>query len=112
MSGAAEEDLQGMKLQHDLGGEPAGPIDLSDQEAEPFGKLFTAIFSALRQHDVMSVDELRRTLEDLSKDVYDQPYYERWGEALCNLLEEKAAVSRAEIEQRMAELKMRIEATR
>ena len=101
-----------MKPQHDLGGEPAGRIDLSDQEAEPFGKLFTAIFSALRQHDVMSVDELRRTLEDLPKDAYDQPYYERWGEALCNLLEEKAAVSRAEIEQRMAELKMRIEATR
>ena len=99
-----------MKPQHDLGGEPAGQIDVSDHEAEPFGKLFTAIFSALRQQEVLSVDELRRTLEDLPKDIYDRPYYERWGEALCNLLEEKGKVSRVEIEQRMTELKTRIEA--
>jgi hypothetical protein len=101
-----------MKRQHDLGGEPAGPIDPSHHEAEPFGKLFTAIFNALQQHDVTNVDELRRTLEDLPKAVYDQPYYERWGEALCKLLEEKDIVSRAEIERRMAELKTEIEAAR
>jgi hypothetical protein len=101
-----------VKRQHDLGGEPAGPIDISDHEAEPFGKLFTAMFSALRQVDLMTVDELRRTLEDLPQDVYDQPYYERWGEALCSLLEEKGVVSRAEIEARMAEIKTRIEAAR
>ena len=101
-----------MKRQHDLGGEPAGPIDVSHHEAEPFGKLFTAVFTALRQHDVTNVDELRRTLEDLPKAVYDQPYYERWGEALCNLLEEKGIVTRDEIENRMAELKTEIEAAR
>ena len=101
-----------MKRQHDLGGESAGPIDLSHHEAEPFGKLFTAVFTALRQHGVTNIDELRRTLEDLPKAVYDQPYYERWGEAMCNLLEEKGIVSRNEIERRMAELKTAIDAAR
>ena len=101
-----------MKRQHDLGGEPAGPIDLAHHEAEPFGKLFTAVFTALRQHGVTNIDELRRTLEDLPKAVYDQPYYERWGEAMCNLLEEKGIVSRNEIERRMAELKTAIDAAR
>lgn len=96
--------------QHDLGGLPAGPMELSEHEAAPFGKLFTAIFTAMRQHNLATVDELRRSLEALPEDVYNQDYYERWGEAMCNLLDEKGIVSHAEIEQRIEEIKTRLEA--
>ena len=98
-----------MTGQHDLGGGLAGPMDLSDQDAPPYGKLFTAINSALRQHDLVTVDELRRHLEGLPPDEYDLPYYERWGEAMCNLLEEKGLITRTEIETRMEVIKKRLQ---
>ena len=99
-----------MQRQHDLGGQSAGPLDLNDPEAPPFGKLFTGILSALRQHDLIAIDEMRRTMEDLPKNLYDLSYYERWGEGMCVLLEEKNIVTRAEVEARMAELKAGYEA--
>ena len=42
-----------MTGQHDLGGSPAGPMDHNDPDAPPHGKLFTALNSALRQHDLV-----------------------------------------------------------
>ena len=98
-----------MTGQHDLGGSPAGPMDRNDPDAPPHGKLFTAINSALRQHDLVTIDELRRHLEGLSQKEYDLPYYDRWGEALCNLLEEKGVLARGEIESRMEIIKERLQ---
>lgn len=98
-----------MQRQHDMGGMPGGPIDLSEHEAEPWAKLITAIRGALGEHDLMRVDELRRSLEDLPKAQYDRPYFERWAEAMCDLMEEKGLLSRAEVEQRMAAIRKRSE---
>ena len=97
-----------MTGQHDLGGMPGGPMDLNDPSAPPHGKLFTAINSALRQHGHLTVDELRRHLEGLPKEEYNLPYYERWGEAMCNLLDEKGLLSKAEVEARMETIKQRL----
>lgn len=98
-----------MTGQHDLGGAPAGSMDRSDPDAPPHGKLFTAINSALRQHNLVTVDELRRHLEGLRIEEYDLPYYERWGEAMCNLLQEKGLLTREEIEARMETIKERLQ---
>ena len=98
-----------MTGQHDLGGSPAGAMERNDLDAPPHGKLFTAINSALRQHNLVTVDELRRHLEGLPREEYDLPYYERWGEAMCNLLEEKGVLSREEIEGRMEIIKKRVQ---
>ena len=74
----------------------------------PHGKLFTAINSALRQHDLVTIDELRRHLEGLTKSnmicliTID-------GEAMCNLLEEKGVLARGEIEARMEIIKERLQ---
>ena len=83
-----------MQRQHDMGGMPAGPIDTAEHAAEPWAKLVTSLAAALRDYDLMRIDELRRALEDLPADVYDQPYFERWSEAMINLLEEKGVASR------------------
>lgn len=98
-----------MTGQHDLGGMPAGPIDPTDSEPPPYGKLFTAINSALRQHDILTIDEVRRHLEDLPKEEYNRSYYDRWGEAMCNLLEEKGILTKSEIEARMNLIKKRLQ---
>ena len=73
-------------------------------------KALTAMVGALRAQGLSRVDELRRHIEDLPPEDYDRPYFERWAEALCDLLEEKGLTSRAEIEARMATIKAALEA--
>ena len=94
-----------MPRQHDLGGQPAGPIDMNDEDPPPFGKLFTGIVTALREHELITIDEMRRTMEDLPNDLYSLSYYERWGEGMYRLLEEKSLLKRDEIDARIALLK-------
>ena len=98
-----------MQRTHDMGGQSAGPVIAEDSDAEPWEKLITAVYGAVRKRGHATVDELRRHLEDLPEDVYAQPYFERWCEALCNLLEEKGIMSRADVEQRMAAIKQKLE---
>lgn len=94
-----------MRRYHDLGGQPGGPIDLEGHDAEPWAKKLTAVLGALRIHGIGSVDELRRHIEDLPSEIYDQPYFERWAEATCHLVAEKGLLTREEISARMDQLK-------
>jgi len=96
--------------QHDMGGMTAGPIDMHEHPAEPWAKLITSLRAAMGDHDLMRVDELRRALEDLPSEVYAQDYFERWSEAMVNLMEEKGLVTRSEIEARMRDIRQRLEA--
>ena len=95
--------------QHDMGGMDAGPIDSSGHEAEPWAKMITSLAAAMREHDIMRIDELRRALEDLPPDIYEQDYFERWSEAMVNLLEEKGLLSRNEVMARMDAIKAKVE---
>ena len=97
--------------QHDMGGMEAGPMEIREHDAEPWAKTITAIAAALREDDTMRIDELRRALEDLPPEVYAQDYFERWSEAIINLLEEKGLITRAEVVQRMEAIRNRLEAS-
>ncbi len=94
-----------MQRQHDLGGLPGGSIETNSPPTAPWAKLITATVGALREHKLMTVDEMRRALEDLPKEQYDREYFERWAEALCDLLEEKGLLSHDEVSERMAALR-------
>ncbi len=85
----------------------ASAVDTSAHDTEPWAKLITATVSALRSRGYSSIDEMRRYLEGLPEEVYNQPYFERWAEALCNMLEDKGIVSRQEVEDRMAHIAAR-----
>src|SRR5215468_327408 len=91
-------------------GSRRGPSILPITPWMPWAKTLTAIVGALRAQGLSRVDELRRRIEDLAPPDYDRPYFERWAEAFCDLLEEKGFTSRAEIEARMAVIKAEIEA--
>ncbi len=94
---------------HDMGGQPGGPIDLAEHATEPWEKLITAMVGSLRGRGLMTVDELRRAIEDLSPETYHKPYFERWSAAIVDLWEEKGLLTRAEVEARMGEIKKRLE---
>jgi hypothetical protein len=96
------------RMHHDMGGQPAGPVRTAEHEIEPWEKRIEAILRCmqLREKPVVSIDELRRGIEELPPKLYDTlTYYERWIASLTNILVEKGVLSRAEIEQRMAALK-------
>ena len=90
-----------MTGQHDIGGLAAGPIDTSDHDPEPWQKMITAVYGALVSRGYSNVDEMRRTLEGLPQEQYDQPYYERWIESIRLIMVEKGVVSEAEIAERI-----------
>jgi hypothetical protein len=95
--------------QHDMGGMKAGPIACDEHAAEPWAKMITSLAASMRDHDIMRIDELRRALEDLPEDVYSKDYFERWSEAMVNLLEEKGLLTREEVMGKMDALKAQLE---
>lgn len=93
---------------HDLGGQPAGPIDTSTHDADPWQLLVTALLGALREHHVTRVDEMRRAIEDMPAEDYRRlGYFDKWAVAVATLVVEKGLMTRAEIDRRIAEIKAR-----
>jgi hypothetical protein len=90
---------------HDLGGRPAGPIDLAEHERSLFEQRVDAMLKLLT-HPVrgqFTVDALRRAIESLSEAEYRElGYYERWLVAMRRLVVERGLVTDAEIDERLA----------
>lgn len=96
------------RMHHDMGGQPAGPVSLAEHEIEPWEKRIEAIVRCmqLRETTIVTIDELRRGIEELPTKLYDSlSYYERWIASLTNIMVEKGVLTRAEIDARMAKIK-------
>ncbi len=90
---------------HDVGGLEAGPIDREEHGKAPWEKRVDALMVLLGQRKLLSVDELRRGIEELGADAYDRyTYYERWMASMTNILLEKKIVEVSELGARMAEI--------
>jgi nitrile hydratase subunit beta len=89
---------------HDLGGQPAGPIDRSEHALEPWHKLVTALLGALRDpNKLVTVDEMRRAMEDMPPEDYRRlEYFERWAVGVATLVVEKGLMTREELAARLA----------
>ncbi len=90
---------------HDMGGLEAGPIDRDEHAKAPWEKRVDALMVLLGQRRIVSVDELRRGIEELGADAYDRyGYYERWMASITNLLLEKKIIEVGELGARMADI--------
>ena len=90
---------------HDMGGLDAGPIDREDHDRAPWEKKVDALMTLLGKRKILSVDELRRGIEELGADAYDRlSYYERWMASMTNILLEKRIIEVSELGERMAEI--------
>ena len=95
---------------HDLGGEPAGPIDLAEHERTFFDQRVDATMRLLAhpEHGYYTVDAMRRAIESLPRDQYfGLGYYERWVRAIRRLVVEKGLLTEDEIARRLAQLKVK-----
>ena len=79
-----------------MGGAPAGPVDRHEHDQAPWEKQVDAILRLLLAKRLLTLDELRRGVEELGPGAYDElSYFERWIASISNLLLEKGVLQRA-----------------
>ena len=104
-----------MQRHHDMGGLPAGPIEQSEHDYAPWEKRVDAILRLLSdpRRKIMTVDELRRNIEELGPGAYDEmSYYQRWMASIGNCLIEKGVIGVDELGRKMAEVEARWQAAK
>ena len=92
---------------HDMGGMPAGPVKPTEHDYALWEKQVDALMMLLSdpKRGLLTVDELRRGIEQLPPDAYDRlSYYERWITSITGIMVEKGVLDRTEIDARMAAL--------
>lgn len=89
---------------HDIGGLPnPDPIDYAEHTLMDWERRIDALRGVLGDKGYMTVDELRRAIENLPPERYRAlSYYQRWAEAVESLLIEKGLLSAAELDAIMA----------
>lgn len=91
---------------HDMGGLPAGPVVQAEHDYAPWEKRVDAILRLMAdpKRKLMTVDELRRGIEELGPGAYDElTYYERWIASIANILIEKGVIGVDELGRAMAD---------
>lgn len=102
-----------LRMHHDMGGLPDGPVERGEHDYAPWEKLVDAMFVLLstRHPDLFKVDALRRNIEGLAPDVYDRmTYYERWVSAIAGVMIEKGVITTDALGRRMQEVEQRLKA--
>jgi hypothetical protein len=106
--------MEEMRRHHDMGGLPAGPIDRAEHDLSFFEKRVDALMMLLSdpKRQLVRVDELRRSIENLPPDAYDtMSYYERWISAITDVLLSRGVFTSDELGRKMDEIEQRESAT-
>ena len=102
-----------LRRHHDMGGLDAGQIEQTEHNYELWEKRTDAIMRLVSdpKRKIITVDELRRGIEEIGPNVYDEmSYYERWITSITNNLLEKGTISVDELGRKMAEVETRWQA--
>ena len=94
---------------HDIGGLSEDPVDPSEHDYALWEKQIDALMVLLSgEKKLLRVDELRRGIESLDIDAYNElSYYERWIASISKILVEKEIISATELSDRMAKISTR-----
>lgn len=98
---------------HDMGGDTAGPIPLTDTSPEQHNfslweKRVDALMILGSAKGFFTVDGLRRVLEDMGEDAFETlTYYERWILSVNQNLIEGGAYTTAELAAKMEQIAQR-----
>ncbi len=90
---------------HDMGGEPAGPLELEEHTPGEFDQRVDAMLRLLAHPagGYFTVDAMRRSIESLPpSDYHGLAYYERWLRAVAALAVERGLVDARALEARVA----------
>ena len=93
---------------HDMGGQQAGPVDMSQHDFALWEKRVDALMIIGAAAGHFTVDGLRRALEDMGEDAFEtMTYYERWVAAVNQNLIEAGVYTLEELGRRMEAVKAR-----
>lgn len=95
---------------HDLGGQPAGPVDTHEHAATFWEKRVDALIYLMFEKKLFAdTAELRLGIESLTPEDYDRlGYYERWAASAARALVARGLLTQAEIEARAAQIAARL----
>ena len=87
---------------HDMGGQPAGSVELDTHDYALWEKRDDALMVLCQEAGVLNVDGLRRALEDMGEAAFEEmTYYERWIAGINQNLLEAGVYSVAELGRRI-----------
>ena len=93
---------------HDMGGDPAGDIDLDEHDYALWEKRVDALMVLASAKGHFTVDGLRRVLEDMGPEAFEtMTYYERWIHSVTQNLMEAGVFTPGELGEKMAEIERR-----
>ncbi|MBC8007694.1 MAG: nitrile hydratase subunit beta [Prolixibacteraceae bacterium] len=79
---------------HDMGGLPAGKVEGTEHDYALWEKRVDALLVLLSKKGHLTVDELRRNIETLGADAYDNmSYYERWIYSITQTLIQRGIIT-------------------
>jgi len=99
-----------VRSHHDMGGLPAGAVEISEHDYAHWEKRVDALMVLLSapERRLLRVDELRRQIESLGPEAYDKmSYYERWIAAIAKTMLERGVLSADELGRKMEAVKLR-----
>lgn len=95
---------------HDMGGQPAGPVQRTEHDYALWEKRVDAMLVLLAGKDrkLMTVDELRKNIESIGPDAYDKmTYYERWIHSIAQTLIQRGVITIDELGRKIADVEAR-----
>jgi hypothetical protein len=97
---------------HDMGGDETGPVARAEHNFALWEKRVDALMMLLtnKKRRLLTVDELRRGVEQLGSEAYERmSYYERWIASITASLLEKGVLNTDELGRKMAAIEARAE---
>jgi hypothetical protein len=93
---------------HDMGGLPAGEVDLSQHDFALWEKRVDALMVLNWSKGHFTVDGLRRVLEDMGPESFEtMTYYERWVQSINQNLLEAGVYTIAELAAKLEQVQAR-----
>ena len=94
---------------HDMGGLPAGKVERSEHDYPQWERRVDAMVQLLRMGKRITVDELRKNIEQLPPEAYDKlSYYEKWISSLTQTLLQRGMITTEELGRKMEEVERRV----
>ena len=98
---------------HDMGGLPAGKVEQGEHDYADWERRVDAMVQLLRLGGKITVDEVRKNIEALPHEAYDNlSYYEKWITSLTQTLIQRGVISTDELGRKMEEVAKRAAAIR